>query len=170
VYAVVDIEATGGNHIKGKIIEIAIYIFDGKKIIDKFSSLINPETKIDWYVSKLTGITNGMVANAPVFKDVAQQIAQMVEGKIFVAHDVNFDYKFLKAELQNVGYDINEPKACTVKLSEKYLPDVSSYSLGNLCEELGIHIPKEDRHRAAGDAIATTKLLGLLLNQSSNGL
>ena len=164
MYAVVDIEATGGNHIKGKIIEIAIYIFDGNKVIDQFSSLVNPETKIDWYVTKLTGITNSMVKEAPKFKEVAKKIVDLVKGKIFVAHDVDFDYKFLKAELKQAGYDFNEPKVCTVKLSEKHMPDATSYSLGKLCGELGIILPTEDRHRAAGDALATTKLLGLLLN------
>ena len=93
MYAVVDIEATGGNHIKGKIIEIAIYIYDGTKIIDEFSTLINPKTNIDWYVTKLTGITNKMVSNAPVFNEVAAEIASIVQGNIFVAHDVDFDYK-----------------------------------------------------------------------------
>jgi len=164
VYAIVDIEATGGNHIKGRIIEIAIYIYDGKNIIDEYATLVNPETKIDWYVTKLTGITNKMVKDSPKFAEVAQKIADLVEGNIFVAHDVDFDYKFLKAELQKATYDINEPKVCTVVLSKKHLPDAPSYSLGNLCESLDIVIPKEDRHRAAGDALATTKLLGLLLS------
>ena len=164
MYAVVDIEATGGNHIKGKIIEIAVYIFDGEKIIDEYSSLINPETKVDWYVTKLTGITNEMVSTAPTFKEVAKKIVDLLNGKIFVAHDVDFDYKFIKTELKKSGYHLNEPKVCTIQLSEKHLPDADSYSLGNLCEALGIHIPTADRHRAAGDALATTKLLGLLLN------
>ena len=164
MYAVVDIEATGGNHIKGKIIEIAIYIYDGNKIIDEFSTLVNPNTKIDWYVTKLTGITNKMVSDAPLFSEVAKKIADLVQGKIFVAHDVDFDYKFLKAELKKTGLGFDEPKVCTIKLSEKHLPDAASYSLGKLCEELGIPIPEKDRHRAAGDALATTNLLGILLS------
>ena len=163
MYAVVDIEATGGNHLKGKIIEIAIYIYDGKNIIDEFATLINPETSIDWYVTKLTGISNNTVKDAPKFKDVAEKIATLVKGKIFVAHDVDFDYKFLKTELKNAGFEFDEPRACTVKLSEKHLPNATSYSLGNLCAALGIIIPEGERHRAAGDALATTKLLGLLL-------
>jgi len=166
VYAIVDIEATGGNHLKGKIIEIAIYIFDGKKIIDEYSTLINPETKIDWYVTKLTKITNEMVKDAPKFYEVAQRISLLVKDKIFVAHDVSFDYRFLKAELQKAGFDINEPQVCTVKLSKKHLPNAASYSLGKLCKELQILLPEKDRHRAAGDALATTKLLGLLLSNN----
>ena len=167
MYAVVDIEATGGNHIKGKIIEIAIYIYDGEKIINEYSSLVNPEVKIDWYVTKLTGITNAMVKEAPVFATVAKEINDIVKGQIFVAHDVDFDYMFLKTELKKAGFDLNEPKVCTIKLSGKVFPEAASYSLGKLSEELGIHIPKEDRHRAAGDALATTKLLGLLLSSEN---
>jgi DNA polymerase-3 subunit epsilon len=165
VYAVVDIEATGGNHINGKIIEIAIYVFDGEKIIDEYSTLINPEVKIDWYVTKLTGITNDMVKEAPKFSEVAQRIMEVIKGNIFVAHDVVFDYKFLNAELNRVGLALDEPKVCTIKLSQKYLPDAESYSLGRLCEALEIPIPEEDRHRAGGDALATTKLLKILLEQ-----
>jgi DNA polymerase-3 subunit epsilon len=165
VYAVVDIEATGGNHIKGKIIEIAIYIFDGENIINEYATLINPEVKIDWYVTKLTGITNEMVKDAPLFKEVAQKIIDLTKGKIFVAHDVDFDYKFLRTELKKAGFAFNEPKVCTLKLSEKHMPEATSYSLGKLCEEIGIPIPDEDRHRAAGDALATTKLLSLMLNK-----
>lgn len=164
MYAVVDIEATGGNHIKGRIIEIAIYIYDGDKVIDEFSSLINPETNIDWYVTKLTKITNKMVKDAPKFGEVAAEIAALVQGNIFVAHDVDFDYKFLKAELTKAGFDINEPKVCTIQLSKKHLPKEESYSLGKLCDSLNIPIPPETRHRAGGDAIATTKLLGILLS------
>lgn len=164
MYAVVDIEATGGNHIKGKIIEIAIYIYDGEKVIDEFSTLINPETRIDWYVTKLTKITNEMVKNAPTFAEVAEKISELVKGNIFVAHDVDFDYKFLKAELTKAGFDINEPKVCSLLMSQKHLPNEESYSLGKLCESLDIPIPPETRHRAGGDALATTKLLGILLS------
>lgn len=164
MYAVVDIEATGGNHIKGKVIEVAIYIYDGTKIIEEYSTLVNPEVKIDWYVAKLTGITNDMVKNAPVFATVAKEISDILKGQIFVAHDVDFDYMFLKTELKKAGFNLNEPKVCTIKLSEKIYPEADSYSLGKLCDTLDIYIPEEDRHRAGGDALATTKLLGLLLS------
>tara|TARA_B110000459_G_C16624091_1_gene503832 strand:- start:5219 stop:5719 length:501 start_codon:yes stop_codon:yes gene_type:complete len=164
LYAVVDIEATGGNHVNGRIIEIAIILFDGEKIVSEYSTLVNPEVKIDWYVTKLTGIKNSMVADAPLFKDVAKEILALTKGAIFVAHDVDFDYKFLKAELGKAGLEFNEPKVCTLKLSQKHLPEEESYSLGKLCDAVGIPIPKEVRHRAAGDAVATAKLLGLLLS------
>jgi len=164
LYAVVDIEATGGNHVKGRIIEIAIILFDGEKIVSEYSTLVNPEVKIDWYVTKLTGIKNLMVVDAPLFAAVAEEILSITKGNIFVAHDVDFDYKFLKEELRKVGLEFNEPQVCTLKLSQKHLPEEESYSLGKLCDSVGIPIPKEVRHRAAGDAVATAKLLGLLLS------
>lgn len=123
MYAVVDIEATGGNHVKGRIIEIAIILFDGEKIVSEYSTLVNPEVKIDWYVTKLTGIKNSMVADAPLFKDVAEEIFNLTKGNIFVAHDVDFDYKFLKAELKKAGFVFKEPKVCTLQLSQKHMPE-----------------------------------------------
>jgi DNA polymerase-3 subunit epsilon len=164
MYAVVDIEATGGNHLKGRIIEIAVYVFDGTQIVREYSSLINPMVNIDWYVTKLTGITDKMVKNAPTFKEIAEDIHAIISDKTFVAHDVNFDYKILKTEFKRTGLIIQQPKLCTIELSRTIFPNQASYSLGKLCKELGIEIPKEQRHRAAGDALATTKLLQLLLN------
>ncbi len=167
MYAIVDIEASGGNHINARIIEIAVYIYDGKQIVQEFNSLINPRVKIDWYVTKLTGITNAMVENAPTFNEIAHSIHSLVCNKIFVAHDVNFDYKILNAELKRTGLMLKQEKLCTIELSREIFPNQPSYSLGKLCNELGITIPKEDRHRAAGDALATTKLLEMLLQQKS---
>ncbi|MBW6482451.1 MAG: 3'-5' exonuclease [Vicingaceae bacterium] len=167
MYAIVDIEASGGNHINARIIEIAVYIYDGKQIVQEFNSLINPRVKIDWYVTKLTGITNAMVENAPTFNEIAHSIHSLVCDKIFVAHDVNFDYKILNTELKRTGLILRQEKLCTIELSRKIFPNQPSYSLGKLCEELGINIPAEDRHRAAGDALATTKLLEMLLQQQS---
>ena len=164
MYAVIDIESSGGNHIKARIIEVAVYIYDGKKIIQAYNSLINPRVKIDWYVTKLTGISNAMVENAPTFNEVASTLYSLIENKIFVAHDVNFDYKILNAEFKRVGLKLNQDKLCTIELSRKVFPNQPSYSLGKLCDELGINIPTEDRHRAGGDALATTKLLEMLLN------
>jgi DNA polymerase-3 subunit epsilon len=161
MYAVVDIETTGGSPDHEKITEIAIYIFDGNKITGEFSSLINPEKNIPYHITALTGISNEMVANAPRFYEVAKEIVELTEDKIFVAHNVSFDYNFIKSEFKRLGYEYKRDKLCTVKLSRKLIPGKRSYSLGRLCEELGILI--EDRHRATGDAKATVKLLDLLL-------
>ena len=168
MYAIVDIETSGGNHKTGKITEVAIYVHDGTKIIEEYSTLINPQTKIDWYVKKLTGITDEMVASAPTFKQVASKIDEITYGNIFIAHSVDFDYYFLREEFKKVGYNFKRKKLCTIELSRKILPGKGSYSLGKLCDEL--NIPISDRHRAAGDALATTKLFEMLLENDKKSL
>ncbi len=161
MYAIIDIETTGGNATSDKITEIAIYIHDGEKIVDEFVSLINPERKIPYHITNLTGITDGMVANAPKFYDVARKIVELTEGNTFVAHNSNFDYSFVKSEFQRLGYQYKRDQLCTVRLSRKLIPGLRSYSLGKLCNELGISI--NGRHRAAGDAFATAKLFDILI-------
>lgn len=161
MYAIIDIETSGGNHKQGKITEIAIYKHDGVKVVDEYVTLINPELKIDWYVKKLTGITDEMVATAPKFFEVAKNIVDITRDCIFIAHNVDFDYGFIRAEFKKLGYDYKRKKLCTVKLSRQLIPGMQSYSLGKLCDELGIVL--EHRHRASGDALATVKLFELLL-------
>jgi DNA polymerase-3 subunit epsilon len=160
-YAIVDIETTGGQPPADRITEIAIYIHDGEKIIDEFSSLINPERAIPPYVSRLTGISDEMVAAAPRFYEVAKQIVELTEDCVFIAHNVQFDYNFVRQEFKSLGFNYTRDFACTVKLSRKLLPGHPSYSLGNLCTRLGIHL--ENRHRAGGDALATVRLFEMLL-------
>ena len=162
LYAVIDVETTGLSAKTEKITEIAIYIHNGERIIEEFSTLINPETKIPFHITRLTGINNQMVKDAPRFYEVAKKIIEITEGKIFVGHNVSFDYNFIKSEFKSLGYDFNCKTLCTVKLARKLIPGKKSYGLGNLCKELGIQIP--DRHRASGDALATTKILELLLS------
>jgi DNA polymerase-3 subunit epsilon len=168
MYAIIDIETTGGSPVSEKITEIAILIYDGKKIIDEFVTLINPERKIPYYITQLTGITNSMVAEAPKFYEVAKKIVEITDGQIFVAHNVNFDYSFIRQEFKHLGYDFNRDKLCTVNLSRRIIPGHRSYSLGTLCKEIGIEI--NGRHRAAGDAYATVKLFELLLTKSKNSI
>ncbi|MBN2261941.1 MAG: 3'-5' exonuclease [Prolixibacteraceae bacterium] len=163
MYAIVDIETTGGSHKTGKITEIAIYIHNGEKIIDSFVSLINPECFIPEYITRLTGIDNQMVAASPKFYELAKKIVEITENKIFVAHNVNFDYNFIQKEFKELGYEYSRQKLCTVKLSRKYLPGFRSYSLGKLCDELNIEI--KGRHRAGGDAYATAKLFELIMQK-----
>lgn len=159
-----DIETTGGSPKTEKITEIAIYHFDGNKVTDEFISLVNPEKNIPYYITALTGISNEMVENAPKFYEIAKEIVNFTDGKILVAHNASFDYKFIKSEFKSLGYEFNRENMCTLRLSRKLLPGHRSYSLGNLCHDLNIAI--EGRHRAAGDALATVKLLNLLLNRS----
>lgn len=166
MYAVVDIETTGGSPEHEKITEIAIYLFNGRQITGEFTTLINPEKNIPYHITALTGISNEMVANAPRFFEVAKEIVELTENRIFVAHNVSFDYNFIRSEFKRLGYDWKRDKLCTVKLSRKVIPGKRSYSLGRLCDELGIAI--HDRHRASGDALATVKLLDLLLKTNGS--
>lgn len=168
MFAIIDIETCGGkfDFPKGRITEICIIIHDGLQVTEKFSTLINPECYISPLYTNITGITNQMVANAPKFHEIANTILQLTENKIFVAHNVSFDYNFIKGEFASLGYEYEREKLCTVKLSRKLIPGKKTYSLGPLCESLGIS--NNARHRAEGDAIATAKLFDILLQIKSN--
>ena len=168
MFAVIDIETTGISHKHGKITEVAIYLHNGIEITDSFISLINPEQDIPYFITKLTGIDNHMVENAPKFYEVAKKIVELTAGRVFVAHNATFDYKFIKEEFKRLGYNYSRKTLCTVKMARKLLPGHSSYSLGKICSDLDITI--DGRHRAGGDALATVKLLEILLvrNQSSS--
>lgn len=156
MYAIVDIETTGGNAGSGSITEIAIIISDGKSILDIYTTLVNPLQPIPLFIEKLTGINDEMVSQAPTFKEIANEVHELLRDKIFVAHNVNFDYSFISHQLNQQGYRFNAPKLCTVRLSRKVFEDLPSYSLGNICRSLDIQV--KNRHRAMGDAIATTEL------------
>lgn len=162
LYAVIDVETTGLSSKTEKITEIAIYIHNGERIVEEFSTLINPETKIPFHITRLTGINNQMVKDAPKFYEIAKKIIEITEGKIFVGHNVSFDYNFIKSEFKSLGYDFSRKTLCTVKLARKLIPGKKSYGLGNLCKELGIKV--QNRHRAPGDALATSKILEFLLS------
>jgi len=161
LYAIIDIETTGGQFNEEGITEIAIYKYDGYEIIDQFISLINPEKTIQPFVVKLTGINNAMLRSAPKFYEIAKRIIEITEDCILVAHNTSFDYRILRTEFNRLGYDFVKPTLCTVELSKKLIPEQPSYSLGKLVRALGI--PMSDRHRASGDALATVKLFQLLL-------
>ena len=162
-FAVVDIETTGGSVLDERITEIAIYRFDGRDVVDKFVSLVNPERKIQDFVVKLTGITDQMVQNAPKFHEIAKRIVEITDSCVFVAHNADFDYRVLRKEFKRLGYDYDKNTLCTVQLSKKLIPGMTSYSLGKLCRALGI--PVSNRHRAEGDAAVTVKLFELLLQK-----
>ena len=168
LYAVVDIETTGGHASANGITEVAINIHDGNKIVESYTTLINPKQSVPNYITALTGIDDDMLMDAPAFDDVALQIYELLSDKVFVAHNVNFDYSFLKHHLAAAGYDLQCKKLCTVRLSRKLIPGKSSYSLGKLCTAL--QIPIQNRHRAAGDADATSILFNLLLEYDQEGI
>ncbi len=166
-YAIVDIETTGGNAQYSRITEIAIILFDGKKVIDRWETLINPQKEIPLPIFALTGINNEMVRDAPIFDDVAEKILDMLTDRIFVAHNVNFDYSFVRHQLEESGFKWTARKLCTVRATRKIKPGLSSYNLGNLCRSLDIKLINQ--HRAGGDADATAILLSKLFEWDVDG-
>ncbi len=165
MYAILDIETTGLNSATERITEIAIYIHDGKKIVDQFQTLLNPEKRIPFRITGLTGINNKMVRNAPRFCEIARQIIELTEDKVIVGHNVAFDYGFIRAEFRRLFYEYKRKTICTRKLARKFLPGRKSYGLGVLCNDINIKI--NNRHRAGGDALATVSLFEYL-NQISH--
>jgi len=165
MYAILDIETTGGKYNEEGITEIAIYRFDGEKIVDQFISLVNPERKIQPFVVGLTGINNEMLRNAPKFYEVAKRIIEITDSAILVAHNAQFDNRILTTEFDRLGYTFEKDSLCTVELSKRLIPDLPSYSLGKLVRSLGI--PLSGRHRAQGDARATVALFKMLLQKDT---
>lgn len=165
MYAIIDVETTGGQARYERITEIAIVLHDGDRVVDTFSTLLNPERSIPWNITQLTGITDDMVAHAPKFYEVARKIVEMTEGKIFVAHNVSFDYHFVREEFARLGFEFNRKQLCTVRLARKVFPGLPSYSLGNLKRHFGIHA--EQSHRALDDTLATARLFELILTEQS---
>lgn len=166
MYAILDIETTGGKYNEEGITEIAIYRFDGHKIVDQFFSLVNPERDIQSFVVNLTGINNEMLQNAPKFHEVAKRIIEITKGCTIVAHNAQFDNRILTTEFDRLGYSFDKNFLCTVELSKKLIPNLASYSLGKLMRSLGI--PISDRHRAQGDAKATLMLFKILLEKDTS--
>ncbi|MDF2478025.1 MAG: polymerase subunit epsilon [Sphingobacterium sp.] len=159
-FAIVDIETTGGNAKSSRITEIAIVIHDGNRVLHRWETLVNPGMEIPNSIFALTGIDNDMVKDAPMFEDVASDIHALLKDRVFVAHNVNFDYSFIRFQLQEVGIEWSSIKLCTVRYARKIKPGLLSYSLGRLCDYLDI--PIENRHRAGGDVDATAILFAYL--------
>jgi DNA polymerase-3 subunit epsilon len=155
-FVIVDIETTGGNPSQGGITEIAAFVFDGEVVLDRFHTLINPNRFIPSFITGLTGISQDMVDTAPKFEEIAQDLWALLDGRVFVAHNVNFDYAFIREAFRSCGLDFNVSKLCTVRMSRKAFPGLGSYGLGRICEQLSIEI--SNRHRAFGDAEATAIL------------
>lgn len=168
MFAIIDLETTGGNHNSERIIEIGIVLHDGKRKTGEYTTLINPEKEIGGFISTFTGITNSMVRTAPKFQDVAETLLELLDGKIFVAHNAKFDYNFIKSEFRRLNIPFTQKNICTVQLSRKIFPQIKSHSLGNLCRDLGL--PVDNRHRAFGDAAATALLLEKLIEFDKNNL
>lgn len=162
LFAIVDLETTGGRADQERIIEVAVALHDGEKIIDQFESLINPERSIPYNITRITGITTKMVADAPKFFEVAKRIVEITEGAIFVAHNVRFDYSFLVHEFKRLGYTYTRKQLCTVKMSRKAFPGLlGGHSLGNLIKQFEIDV--KDRHRAMADVLATIEVFDRII-------
>lgn len=159
LFAIVDIETTGSFSSKNGITEIGVVITDGEKILEEFQTLVNPNDYIPPFIQNMTGITNEMVAMAPTFSDIAPKLFKLLEDKVFVAHNVNFDYKFIKYHFESSGIQFNSRRLCTVRLSRKIIPGLNSYRLSNLSRSMGVSL--ENAHRALADATATA----LIFNQ-----
>ncbi len=162
-FAVVDIETTGGMPQSHGITEIAIVIHNGVEVTGKYVTLINPRQRIPPFIVNMTGISDAMVANAPLFEEVASEIYNLLNGRIFVAHNVSFDYSFVHYLLGKAGFQWSAPKLCTIKLSRRVFPGLAKYGLGSLTRDLGIRI--EGRHRAWGDAAATAQVLTMAIQK-----
>lgn len=156
MFAIIDVETTGGVAQYERITEIAIVLHDGERIVDKYSTLLNPERSIPWNITQLTGIDNAMVAGAPKFYEVARKIIEMTENCVFVAHNVSFDYNFVKSEFERLGYTYTRKQLCTVRMARKVFPGLPSYSLSNLKKHFGIEAARS--HRAMDDTLATVAL------------
>ncbi|MEM5548265.1 exonuclease domain-containing protein [Pseudoalteromonas fuliginea] len=163
VYSIVDIETTGGLKGGNRITEIGLVKVQYGKVIDTWTSLVNPERHIPDFITSLTGISDSMVYNAPVFADIVKPLLDKLAGSIFVAHNVNFDYGFIKKECEVAGHFFEMPKMCTVVESRKAFKGLKSYSLGNLSSHFNLNLTSH--HRALADATATAELL-LLIQQS----
>lgn len=168
MFAVVDVETTGGYSDSHRVIEVGIAISDGEQIIERYNQLVNPERNIPRHITQLTGISNEDVEDSPTFSEIASQVYDMVQGQIFIAHNVNFDYSFIRQELDRAGYKWQAKRGCTVRLSRKILPGLKSYSLSNLSEHLEITNPNP--HRALADAETAADILHLLIQENKEEL
>jgi len=173
-YVVVDVETTGGQPSGvDRVTEVAAVHVDGDRVELAFHSLVNPLRPIPWLITRLTGIDDAMVREAPTFRDIAGEFAAQLVGRVFVAHNARFDFGFLSAEFARVAPvplgDLLLGQVCTVRLSRRLLSFLPRRNLDAVANHYGITI--EDRHRASGDALATAQVLrGLLRDASHRGV
>ena len=161
-YVVIDVETTGGRPPNDRVTEIGAVKVRGGEVISEWSSLINPQRHIPAFITELTGISNAMVADAPLFAEVAEDLADFLRGSVFVAHNVNFDYGFIASEYRRLGQPFRFPKLCTCATMRKFYPGHGAYGLGPLSRQYGIRL--DNHHRALADARAAAGLL-LLVNE-----
>lgn len=163
-FAVVDLETTGGTPENGRITEVGIVLQDDFQVVKTFQTLVDPGMPIQPFVQKLTGITDEMVSGRPQFSSIAEEVDELLKGRIFVAHNVQFDSKFMRAELRRSCIKFDPPRLCTVKLSRRFFPGQGSYSLHNLV--MSLNLPDFNHHRALADAMAAAEILKLCLEKA----
>ncbi len=168
-FAVVDVETTGGRPGHGdRITEIAIVRVQEGRIVDVYETLVNPECPIPPMITQITHITHEMVRDKPVFRSIAHDVAQRLEGHVFVAHNASFDWRFVAHEVfRGTGQSLDATTLCTVRLARKILPQLPRRNLDAVANHYAVEIPPEARHRAAGDAIATAKILLALIRDAA---
>lgn len=159
-------ESNGSGFRKESIIDIAIYKYDGHEVVDRFISLVNPESDITNFVQKLTGISPKMVKTAPKFHEIAKRIIEITEGTTLVGNNIEFDYRMLRQSFKRLGFEFKINTLDTIPLAQKLIPEAESYSLGKLVKSLGI--PLSNAHRADGDARATLDLFKLLITKDKD--
>jgi DNA polymerase III epsilon subunit family exonuclease len=170
-FVVVDVEATGAKLPPNRLIELGAYRIRGRRIVDEFVVLVNPEIPIPRFVMSLTGISNEMVKSAPVFADVAPRWLEFVKDAVLIAHNAPFDTNFLNHEISRVypGHRMINTHLCTVTLTRRVVPGLTNYRLETVAEHFSI--PVFQRHRAGSDALATAEVfLHLLARLEENGI
>jgi DNA polymerase-3 subunit epsilon len=167
-YVVVDVETTGGRGEHHRVTEIGAVRVRNGRVLEKFSTLLNPQRSIPPNISRLTGITPEMVMDAPYFVDIAEELERFLDGAIFVAHNVEFDYGFIAREFRRIGWSFRMPKLCTCASMRRLYPGRKSYSLDKLCRDFGISLT--NHHRALCDAEAAAELLLLVNEKRSESL
>jgi DNA polymerase-3 subunit epsilon len=167
-FAVVDVETTGGFAGSHRVTEIGIALTDGRQILKTYHTLLQPGMAIPRHITALTGISNQMVAGAPTFAEVADQVDELLADAVFVAHNVNFDYSFIRQEMALIGRDFRRRKLCTARYARSLITDQQGFSLKKLADRFAIN--NEQPHRALSDALTAAEILHQLLVIDADGL
>lgn len=162
-YAFVDIETTGASPRDSRVLEVGVVRVENNQVVETYQSLVQPDMEVPWFITNLTGIRDEDVTWAPRFGEVAAEVARLVDGAVFVAHNVLFDYGFLRMEYERLGQVFSPPLLCTVRLSRRLFPQYRTHKLADLIARHGLMA--ESRHRALDDAHCLWQFYGLCLQE-----
>jgi DNA polymerase-3 subunit epsilon len=149
-FVFLDIETTGGSPRSSRITEIGALRVENGTVVKSYKQLINPEENVPYFISSLTGITNEMLWDAPTFSGIADDLELLLDGALFIAHHVVFDYGFIKMEFERIGHTFNMDRACSARVSKRLYPEFKSHALDRIIERMDIQV--KNRHRAYDDA------------------